>query len=1359
MSKITKVLSLLLSLLMLASALAGCMAARVDTSLSNEESSNNVAEAMSFTSETPGALDLSTYCLVRPNAASGDLVYAAATLRAHIEQYTGVKIELKSDSETETDNEILIGNTNRKEAESLYSSTKGENWAVKQVGTKVVLAAGELCDIVNATNWFVENCIGKNSQYMVVGDGYETQNATGYTVSGFKIGTTDISNNLKITYIAGDEVGFIDAAILLADNIRRLSGITPTVTTYSDSASGQILVASKTKGGSYSSVSVSADKQFAITKRNNNIVIVSTDSMGAEMGTQKIIEAMIGANGGTLDLSALVKASVYTYTYGNNLNLEYGSEYRIMSYNLERIELNADTTDSNGVSRTTKLMNNMLFYNPDVVGFQEFCEDLKGKLRTKFTNNGYTIVEPTPEKYDNTDTSCATRYSMYNNYTPIAYKTAKFDLLASGAKRIIPCKTSGNSIQGSYGWPGYTCTWAVLRDKTTGDVFAVTALHNKTGGTADDQTKKIVSLGMVKNIVDDITNEYSCPVFMVGDYNSSESYADILSFANETNNIYHSRYIAERGYASCGSHHEGETPTVSGSVIDHIFVTGSARVLRHRYGMDVKVFQASDHKPTFIDVVVGGEFNVSNSSAIFSGHGSSLYVNEADYARVENVIGDVFAKLAITEIMPAPSSFEYEYIEIKNTGNVTADLSEYYLYRFGFSNGGTHQNLASGIAQLFGLSGSNAKLVKVPLSNIIETDKTLDPGEVAVIWIQSVDSKSKSSTDFKSNWSSISGNVNVLTLKVHNGSSNLYPVGTGGTNTSTGYINSSAGKGFLADANAGMVLSLIHKDKSIKGVSTANDDIVNNLTAEYTRARHATADCSALLITNDETTNPIANKAANYYDYVDIAKFNESVQNITYSNTITNVYSTNELIPESLLVPASKENLIAIENTNTTSLNAVPFINVTVSDTASPGALLDGQFEENGKLAITEICYKPGNEKYEYVEVKNVSENLVDIKNYYVYRFGFSNGGSYKATGIKQLLGYASQNCAKLVKLSLANVTGDTILAKDEVAILWFASADSKNEEVSAFEAYWTSQGADMTNVNIIKVPVYDENGDNLYPANHSTDVVLKIHANCGSSFLPDKRAGFVISMIHKNFAATDDITPESYASNGDGQWSATSTNARHTAADSIAFVLLDPSNTTVSAHFNEYIDWSRFTAARSAEGTDTTATEYKSLMVYDSSSVTTYANSSSGSIIFPAVNQGNTATPGVITESAVVVEGVQTSTNSDNNTADLRFVASLKGSYLDYLGAGFEFTLNGQTVSVDCKHVYKTLNSNKGVISPADYDADYFFCYTLKNVSAGTYTISIRSWSHEDGAQTKIYSQTKTATFIVASDGSVEIN
>ena len=362
--------------------------------------------------------------------------------------------------------------------------------------------------------------------------------------------------------------------------------------------------------------------QYALCKKGNNIVIVANDAMGAEMGTQAIISAMRQTGKGTLELSTLCKDSAVTYTYGSNLNLEKDAEYRIMTYNIERVELNsADRSDLH--------LANILFYNPDVVGFQEFCTDLKATLGAKLTLNGYNLVQPTPEKYDSVDTSCASRYSFTNNYAPIAYKASKFTLLESGAKRIIPSRTSGNSIQGSYGWPGYTCTWAVLKDNVTGEVFAVTSLHNKTGGAAADAEKKIVSLGLVKGIVDKIVNTHNCPVFMVGDYNSNEGMADYKSFVNKTNKIYDSRYVAERGYSIGHSHDSSGKVACSGTTqnaIDHIFVTGNARVLRHRYAHSISVAQAADHKPVFIDVIVGAYPIETNSTAVFSEF-TSMHIN------------------------------------------------------------------------------------------------------------------------------------------------------------------------------------------------------------------------------------------------------------------------------------------------------------------------------------------------------------------------------------------------------------------------------------------------------------------------------------------------------------------------------------------------------------------------------------------------------------------------------------------------------------------------------------------------------------------------------------------------------------
>ncbi len=439
-------------------------------------------------------IDLSKYCIVRSKTASSEVRTAATVFKNFLYEYCGVNISIKTDDKAKTENEILFGQTNRAESVSVYNSLGINDWSVSLSNKKIVLAAGSNRDIANTTNYLVENCLKKNSRYMILGEtpisngGLPSADTVKLTLDGKDVNTIQIS----LLYKDGsytDNVGFTEAALLLADNVRMETKITPTVYHYiKNPSTTQILIASAKNGSEYlpSGVSV-GNMQYALCRNGKDIVIIANDAMGAEMGAQAIIRAMRGANGSILELNTLCKNSAVTYTYGQNLDLEKEGEYRIMTYNVERVDA---TLDNNTSDRYDEAYNSVLFYNPDVVGFQEFCVNYQNNCRPYLEAKGYTFVSPKPEFYNSSDTSCATRYSMDNNYTPIAYKTVKFDLLESGAKRIIPSKTSGNSIQGSYGWPGYTITWAVLKDKTSGDVFAVTALHNKTGSAAADQEKK-----------------------------------------------------------------------------------------------------------------------------------------------------------------------------------------------------------------------------------------------------------------------------------------------------------------------------------------------------------------------------------------------------------------------------------------------------------------------------------------------------------------------------------------------------------------------------------------------------------------------------------------------------------------------------------------------------------------------------------------------------------------------------------------------------------------------------------------------------------------------------------------------------
>lgn len=123
-------------------------------------------------------------------------------------------------------------------------------------------------------------------------------------------------------------------------------------------------------------------------------------------------------------------------------------------------------------------------------------------------------------------------------------------------------------------------------------------------------------------------------------------------------------------------------------------------------------------------------------------------------------------------------------------------------------------------------------------------------------------------------------------------------------------------------------------------------------------------------------------------------------------------------------------------------------------------------------------------------------------------------------------------------------------------------------------------------------------------------------------------------------------------------------------------------------------------------------------------------------------------------TSSEVQVEGFQ---SRDDGETDVRFVSSLKGNWEDYEALGFEFTYKGQTANADCRYVYESLKAGEGELDPANYGANYFFCYTLLNLEAGDYTFGIRSWTQK-ADEAKEYSASVEYSFTVNADGSVTV-
>ena len=106
------------------------------------ESENETTPTLEPTKET-----LADYVIVVPADTDEDMTDAAETLQRMIEKSVGVKLEIKKDTEAEVEYEILVGPTNRAEAQEFYKNVKQYDSGYARVGTKLLIV-GRLNDKV-----------------------------------------------------------------------------------------------------------------------------------------------------------------------------------------------------------------------------------------------------------------------------------------------------------------------------------------------------------------------------------------------------------------------------------------------------------------------------------------------------------------------------------------------------------------------------------------------------------------------------------------------------------------------------------------------------------------------------------------------------------------------------------------------------------------------------------------------------------------------------------------------------------------------------------------------------------------------------------------------------------------------------------------------------------------------------------------------------------------------------------------------------------------------------------------------------------------------------------------------------------
>lgn len=333
--------------------------------------------------------------------------------------------------------------------------------------------------------------------------------------------------------------------------------------------------------------------QYAIYLDDNGRLQIAASS---SYGYQKALDDIKEWGGFPVQVNQTGDAAQSFSGSAANMEKSDGS-LRIMSYNIYGYE---DTNGSKGgpvALRQELQLEIFQFYDPDVIGFQEYVAKSHSSMTAKLAALGYAEVPITPSASDDSV-----------NDTPIFYNTATVSL-----------------VEGAYGYFLYTgdgcnnsntksLSWAVFQQKgENGKRFAVVNTHlmyNEDGidHTAQRQTNVVQLLAKIQVIQAKYPN---VPIILGGDLNctyQSEPFTDIqtggFTWMRDAEGINTDAYgkkvyatfsYETNTYTSCPS------PSATGYGIDHVFMSGDLTASNYLTVTDRNACLASDHCPRFTD--------------------------------------------------------------------------------------------------------------------------------------------------------------------------------------------------------------------------------------------------------------------------------------------------------------------------------------------------------------------------------------------------------------------------------------------------------------------------------------------------------------------------------------------------------------------------------------------------------------------------------------------------------------------------------------------------------------------------------------------------------------------------------------
>lgn len=600
--KKTRLFTLLICILTFALLFSSCDGDEVPV----ESTENETTAIVEETEPIPQTLKFSEagkceFYIVYPYNFDNEIKDVALNLRKQIAKYTGVELKLTSDeilsrpvgdTGVEHQYEILLGVADREASKKATEGMRTRDYAVTFEGDKIILAGTTISSVEKAVERFINDVLLKQGRDNMGSATIELTEANKffYTYGKYTIGTCNILgadlSEYRIVYSKTDIYSAERYARLFANDLSTSAGFALSIkvdsTVRSDDADAREIIFGVTNRGGEA---VETRHGYSISASGSKLY-VSAECMEGYAAAYEYLT-------GTLFKGEKVEiAEGFTHTGVSEPEDKQDIENRAGEYRVIFNNVHGAHVDEYPIETRNQMQAELHYeYLPDVIGLQENAPSVS-TYHTRMIKFGYSPVPIKPTNSNNQD------------YTAMLYRADKLDILECGY--YLYDDGAGDKSK--------SVSWAVFKDKASGDVFAVGSTHFY--WTSDDlgRSARIKDAAQLAELVKNITAKYNCPMIVGGDFNCnissdpiknlySAGFENLQKISPDTMDIttHHSYSPWDE---TLGLYIEAVVPTKAySSAIDHALLYNKSTltpkmfsVLLHDYTL-----LSSDHCPVMVD--------------------------------------------------------------------------------------------------------------------------------------------------------------------------------------------------------------------------------------------------------------------------------------------------------------------------------------------------------------------------------------------------------------------------------------------------------------------------------------------------------------------------------------------------------------------------------------------------------------------------------------------------------------------------------------------------------------------------------------------------------------------------------------